>query len=258
MAKKHSNVFYILNKDGTFHPCKGAVKIPNEIGVDLFKYNREVSDGVTGLRICAIGDLDRALSDVIQSAEHMDELRKPYIKKHGLSPRYTNPEIRKEQLWPRDEANLHSETTREKTKLENQHLDTKKESSCVKSEQESKEKHQKVISEAECKILCGEKVLEVDIGNRQSLTLQLFKENGIDVPSRTKGWITSSLCSFTVIDDSQVEFSYYKSKSNTKSSSIGTYIHKLAGAVREKYMEQKNVLSEEFPIDDETEEQEFE
>jgi hypothetical protein len=100
---KHSNVFYTLNAQDEYTPRKNATGIRNSLGIDIFQYNQTVYEGRTGVRVCPLYDLDSFLKKRIVSKENYEALLKPVIEKYGLSPRYAQPEVKKEQLFPRDE-----------------------------------------------------------------------------------------------------------------------------------------------------------
>jgi len=99
---KHSNLYYVLQKDQTYKPCKKATGMRNPLGVDIFRYDGMAYDGKTGLGLCPADEVLSTLQKRCTSKEQYDELIQPAIVKHGLTPRYTEPEVRREQLFPRD------------------------------------------------------------------------------------------------------------------------------------------------------------
>jgi len=99
----HSNVFYIRQHDGTYKPCKTATGMRNPLGVDIFRYKGKSYDGKTGFCLCSEKELLSTLQNRCTSKEQYDAMVQPAIDQHGLTPRYTEPDVRKEQLFPRDE-----------------------------------------------------------------------------------------------------------------------------------------------------------
>ena len=113
---KHSNVFYIRQHDGTYKPCKTATGMRNPLGVDIFRYKGKAYDGKTGLSLCSEKELFSTMQNRCTSKEQYDAMVQPAIDQHGLTPRYTELDVRKEQLFPRDESRVLMRVIGSKTK----------------------------------------------------------------------------------------------------------------------------------------------
>jgi len=101
---KHSNLYYTCKKDGIYELCEKATGVRNQFGIDFFRYNTMIYDGKTGFRICAEDELPVFLEKHVASKEAYDELLKAEMQRAGLglSPRYTQPDVRREPV-PRNE-----------------------------------------------------------------------------------------------------------------------------------------------------------
>lgn len=115
---KHSNVFYIYrrNKDKSFsfHSVKEAKVFKNDFGLDLFTYEDKISEGKTGVRICDTIDI-AVLSNAIErngGIEKLNEIISKQIEKTGLSPRYTRPDEKKNELFPPKEKDPNKMTAK--------------------------------------------------------------------------------------------------------------------------------------------------
>ena len=332
----HSNIYYTYQKDGTYTICEKATGVRNALGIDIFRHNGKVYDGKTGFGLCAEDELSAILQNRITSKEQYEALLQPAIEKSGLSPRYTQPDVRREQpqrdenrvlsreyggkskhyftrhdvlenglgiflketdlgreeysklLYVRldgwmvgmgsmshkdlvyqqltapeydlrqtmlekldamladpnswadlalaeffsrtAEAEAHNAPIRAAREANRQRERAERERAAAEREQQQQEAYQTAITEAEQKLLRGEKVWNADI-NGQNLLLQLFRENNIGVPLRTQGWIVSSLaCIQRVSGD---DATYWRRGST--SSVIETYILKLIHVLEEKY-----------------------
>jgi len=102
---KHSNLFYIHQKDGTYQLCEKATGVRNPLGVDIFRHAGTIYDGKTGFRVCPEKDLPAYLQSRITTGEQYDALVQAVIDKDGLSPRYTQPDVRREP-GPRNESRV--------------------------------------------------------------------------------------------------------------------------------------------------------
>ncbi|NMA25855.1 MAG: hypothetical protein GX936_09355 [Clostridiales bacterium] len=100
----HSNVYYIRNTDGTYKPCKSATGVRNDIGADIFRYKGLIYEGSTGVFMCDESRLDGYLKDCKGKEDKYKELVQKTADKYGLSSRYTQPEVKKDQVFPRDES----------------------------------------------------------------------------------------------------------------------------------------------------------
>ena len=102
MSTKHSAVCYIYNRDEGFQPQEKAHSVRNDLGIDLFAYNGKLYEGQTGLQIHDKLDLP-GLKDRIERISGMEKLRQiidDNIKRNGLSPRYTNPDEKRQDVFP--------------------------------------------------------------------------------------------------------------------------------------------------------------
>ena len=138
----------------------------------------------------------------------------------------------------RKEAEEHNQPIREAREAERQEEREARKADEAAKEQAQRESYQAAIAEAESKLISGDKVQNIEI-NGQSMILQLFRENGVDVPLRTQGWIKSSLI-YIQCPDSSISYSCYGPKSKV----ISDYITKLRDAVQEKNIEASAELSE--------------
>ena len=105
-ASKHSNVYYIHDKESGFRAVEKAKGCKNNHGLDLFRYKGTVYEGRTGVRFMAESELP-GLDTRIQSlggVEKFDMLVEDMLKRTGESPRYTRPDERKKDIFPLDPA----------------------------------------------------------------------------------------------------------------------------------------------------------
>ena len=102
-ARKHSNVYYIREMGGTYKPCKNAVGVRNDFGADLFRFKDTIYEGSTGVRACSETGFADLLAMYSGSPEQFAEVVNKLAKEFGLSPRYTQPEVRKADLFPPDD-----------------------------------------------------------------------------------------------------------------------------------------------------------
>jgi len=346
---KHSNVFYVRETDGSYKPCKNARGVRNELEADFFRHRGFIYEGQTGVYICQEKDLPELLKNGAERTERFAQNIQNAVNHYGLSPRYTQPEVKKDQVFPpdkkrtlartigekgrgwffkldtlengvelylkesqmkyelysqmvytkvdgwmvglnymnrkddifqtisapdfdlrkimlerfeaalayperwvdigiadffdrRNEADAHNKLIHEARDAEWQLEKENRASEQAAKEQAQRESYQSAIAEAESKLISGNKVQNTEI-NGQSLILQLFRENSIDVPLRTQGWIKSSLTAVQYRDDRA-----YYSCCGSKSSVICEYISKLRDAVQEKSIE---AMEELFEPDDE-------
>lgn len=104
MPKQHSAVCYIYERDGGFKPVQKAHTVKNDLGLDLFAYNKALYEGQTGLRVNNTVDLS-ALKERIERIGGIEKLQQTIgdcVKNHGLSPRYTRPAEKKQDIFPSD------------------------------------------------------------------------------------------------------------------------------------------------------------
>ncbi len=105
MPKKHSAVCYIYERDGGFKPVQKAHTVKNDLGVDLFAYHKALYEGQTGLRVNNTVDLS-ALKERIERIGGMERLKQiieDNIERNGLSPRYSRPDEKIQDIFPKDE-----------------------------------------------------------------------------------------------------------------------------------------------------------
>ena len=109
---------------------------------------------------------------------------------------------------------------KEKREQKEREIKLKKEQEKI---QEEKEKINKHIIETENKILQGEKVVNTRIyiknsNNEEietSLILHLMKENNIEIPLKTQGWINKALYSIFTGEDGIYTYNYYNTSKNS-------------------------------------------
>ncbi|MDR0326597.1 MAG: hypothetical protein LBI19_10965 [Oscillospiraceae bacterium] len=109
-ARKHSNAYYTRKAEGEYQPCKNAVSVRNDFDADLFRYRGIIYEGSTGIHICA----DNRFAEFIEQykgkeARYAENLQK-IVSTYGLSPRYTQPKVRKADLFPPDDKRRLSKT----------------------------------------------------------------------------------------------------------------------------------------------------
>lgn len=100
----HSNVYYVRNTDSTYKPCKSATGVRNNIGGDIFRYKNLIYEGSTGVFMFDESRLEGFLKDYKGKEDKFKEVVKKTADHYGLSPRYTQPDVKKDQLFPPDEA----------------------------------------------------------------------------------------------------------------------------------------------------------
>lgn len=104
MPKEHSAVCYIYKRDSGFEAVSRTHTVKNDIGLDLFEYNGRLYEGKTGLQIHDNPDLS-GLKDRIErigGIEKIQQIIDDNIKRNGLSPRYTRPDEKKQDVFPSD------------------------------------------------------------------------------------------------------------------------------------------------------------
>lgn len=104
MPEKHSAVCYIF-REGAFIPVQKTKPLHNEFALDLFQYKEAIYDGKTGLRFCSAQDAEY-LSFFIKShggIEKVQQVIASSLERTGLSPRYTRPDEKKKDIFPKTE-----------------------------------------------------------------------------------------------------------------------------------------------------------
>lgn len=102
---QHSNVFYIRNggrNNPTFEPIRTATAYKNEYGFDLFKHDHgTISCGKTGLAICSPASTVKTFEEAVEKygAEKLAQLIEDAVKTTGYTPRYTQPDVMKKDLF---------------------------------------------------------------------------------------------------------------------------------------------------------------
>jgi len=104
--KEHSNVFYIFTKSGSdtcFEAVQKAQAVKSDFGLDLFRYDGKVYEGQTGLIVVnRLDDLPSWVSKMQEenAVTRLNERIEEVLKTTGLSPRYTRPDERKDEIFP--------------------------------------------------------------------------------------------------------------------------------------------------------------
>jgi len=104
--EKHSNVCYVREKDGTYTPRKDGVIIKNNFGADIFRSRGQYYEGRTGILVGGANALDYIQRDSEGKAEKYAKNVKSFEEQYGLTPRYTQPEIMKSDVFPRDDRKI--------------------------------------------------------------------------------------------------------------------------------------------------------
>jgi predicted RNA methylase len=176
---KHSNVFYILAEDG-FHAERNAIPVPNKAGLDLFRVGYNISDGKTGCRIKPhdteadmLSSIKQIETDAVFRGHIETSINNAIADPANMSPRYTRPEEKYEEIFQPRPAGAAKRPRSERT-------------------QEDQAKYQKAVSDAE-KVIYGKKPVTNTELNGLPVILCLFRENGVSIPKKTKDWIISSL-----------------------------------------------------------------
>jgi len=103
---KHSNVYYIYNRETGFEAVEKATGCKNSHGLDLFRHKGVVYEGRTGVKFITEAELSN-LDNKIKSmggVEKFNSLVDDMLKNIGESPRYTRPDERKKDIFPPDPA----------------------------------------------------------------------------------------------------------------------------------------------------------
>lgn len=104
---KHSNVFYKRNKDGEYEALKDAKAVRNKAGFDLYRIDFLVCEGKTGLIVSYCYNMDQIQAFVSKletdaaERERFERAINDSVEKKGLSPRYTSPDERYDELFPK-------------------------------------------------------------------------------------------------------------------------------------------------------------
>ena len=93
-------MYYTLGRDKTYTPQKSAVRFKNDFDADLFKFDNGISEGKTGLKLCGENEFSDMVKNRNMTKESFEKLIADAVEKYGLSPRYTQPEVTKNQLFP--------------------------------------------------------------------------------------------------------------------------------------------------------------
>lgn len=104
MLEKHSAVCYIFERSSGYRPEKKAHTVKNDMGLDLFRFNNRLYEGQTGLQIHDKVNLT-SLKDRIERIGGMEKLQQAIdenIQRNGLSPRYTRPDEKRQDIFPSD------------------------------------------------------------------------------------------------------------------------------------------------------------
>jgi len=332
---KHSNVYYTRETDGTYKPCKSATGIRNDIGADLFRYKGLVYEGTTGVFMFNESRIAEYLEDCRGREDKYREIVEKTAAHYGLSPRYTQPEVMKKDLFPpdsrklanalyhkekcyfsraynengielytmdkekasyptlyapcngwmigigpssdldktlsfltqpgfnlydylveryetalnnldkwadagiaeflgrREEADEHNRPIKEQREAERIDRIEKREAEQRAREEQAQREYETAIEKAETAIMDGRTVDNTEIGGR-SLILQLFRENGIELPLKTQGWVKSSLANIHRDGDNGWSYNYYGGKGSQGSTVFKGYIKELADAIQYK------------------------
>jgi len=175
---KHSNVYYILEKDGTYKPCEKATGVRNPYGIDIFRHMGMISDGKTGCGICSESEWPAVLKNRITIKEQYEALLQKSIERFGLSPRYTQPEVRHEQLYPRDENRVLSRECGSKTRHYFYRLST------LENGLELFQKESEMIRGIESQMLYARLngwMVCLDKMTRKDITYQTLRSSGFDL-----------------------------------------------------------------------------
>lgn len=109
MKMKHSNVFYRRTQEGEYTAEKNAKSVRNKAGFDLFRIKNDLFEGSTGLLVKShsdLFDLRKTVSDLEKQAFDQEAYAKALTasrERFGLSPRYTRPDEKYEDLFPKPE-----------------------------------------------------------------------------------------------------------------------------------------------------------
>lgn len=109
--KRHSNVFYsycVTGQDDNgksireYVPVATARAYENSYGLDLVSIGSGIVEGRSGLYICG----KKELAEVMERSGHvLQGLIKSAVEKNGLSPRYTRPNEKKSDVFPKQAKN---------------------------------------------------------------------------------------------------------------------------------------------------------
>lgn len=103
---KHSNVFYKRSKDGEFGPVREAKAVRNKAGFDLFRIGFLVHEGKTGQVVNFTESMDQIKAFIAKLEANENERQRlaaaveSAVLKNGLSPRYTRPDEKYDDLFP--------------------------------------------------------------------------------------------------------------------------------------------------------------
>ena len=120
--RKHSNVYYIKAGED-YSPCKNATGIRNDFGADLFRYRGLIYEGSTGVHICGENRFAEFAERFSGKPEQFAEVLRKHIAAHGLSPRYTQPDVKKADLFPPDDRRKLAKTLDQKERCWFKRLD---------------------------------------------------------------------------------------------------------------------------------------
>jgi hypothetical protein len=222
----------------------------NENGIELYKLDKEKSSRPELFTPCngwmiAIGSrLDNVIAFLTQPGFDLyDALVSRYENTLSDPDKFADEGIA-EFLGLREEAVNHNapiEAAREAKYREEMAARAERRQEELKRE---RDEYEAAIKNAELSIIEGCTVKEFDVGYK-SLLLQLFRENGIELPLKTQGWVKSSMVEIYPHRDGDWSYRY----SGNPSAVINGYINKLVEAVQVKYAQ--TAESEQDAPDDE-------
>lgn len=145
-----------------------------------------------------------------------------------------------------EETNIHNQPIREARRAERQHeQEERARREEEKSLQEQRE-YEATVFDAEQSILNKRELRDADVRGA-SLFLHLFRQNGIDLPLKTQGWVNSSLVRL-FYNESDNFWSYsYRGRDSTV---FYSYLERLAEVIEKKYEQQPETDNVLEPNDD--------
>jgi len=189
MSQKHSNVFYVLTEGKGFLAEKNAIPVPNKPGFDLFRIGFYLSEGKTGRRR-GPHETEAAMNAQIKRIETDAEYQATFEKRIAeilegdgtLSPRYTRPDEKYEELFPPKPPRRGKQPKADRKNI------------TEAERQAEKARYETAVSNAGKSIYDRQPVVNTEIRDTP-IVLCLFRENDVTIPRKTKDWVIDSLMS---------------------------------------------------------------
>lgn len=217
-------------------------EVYNENGIVLYKQKADLGSEYARLYILYEGWM-LGLGSAYRIDDHIKELSAGIpdyrqIMTDSLEQALADPNIWANPGYARflgrlDEALAHNQPIREHRQAEIEAERQESERADEAQRQKEQDEYETAVFNAEQAILNKKPVVNSEIKNT-CLLLCLFRENAVDVPLKTQGWIKSALHSVNY-DENDGEWTYRYFNDHKQSNSFGGCLNQLVSAIERKY-----------------------